>query len=77
MPFYLQNTIKIGKIGQIFINLEEILKFLPRKKKFRDTKNTHQVGSKSDDQEMIFFNHVSHPACSDKRIGKLQFWGQE
>lgn len=28
MPSYLQNTIKIGKMGQDFINLEETLTFL-------------------------------------------------
>ena len=42
MPFCLQTTIELGKLGQDFIDLEEILKFLYRKN-FTDTKNnTHE-----------------------------------
>lgn len=48
VPFYLQNTIKVGKMGLSFTGLEHILKFLPRKKKITDTKyNTYQLGGKS------------------------------
>ena len=40
---------KIGKMGLSFTDLEQILKFLPRKKKFTDIKyNTHQVCGKSE-----------------------------
>ena len=47
MPCYLQNTLMIGKFGQDFIDLEEILNFLPRKNNFTDTKY-NQVGGKSE-----------------------------
>ena len=32
MPFYLQNIVMIEKFDQDFIDLEEILNFLPREK---------------------------------------------
>ena len=46
MLFYLQNTVTIEKFDQDFIDLEEILNFLPRKNNFTDTKY-NQVGCKS------------------------------
>ena len=46
MSFYLQNTVTIEKIDQDFIDLEEILNFLPRKNNFTDAKY-NQVGGKS------------------------------
>ena len=46
MPFYLQNIVTTEKFDQDFIDLEEILNFLPKKNKFTDTKY-NQVGGKS------------------------------
>ena len=46
MLFYLQNTVTIEKFDQDFIDLEEILNFLPRKNNFTDAKY-NQVGGKS------------------------------
>ena len=61
LPLYLQNTIMIGKFGQDFIDLEEILNFLPRKKTSLIKNN--QVGGKSGN---YFLSHIYYPPCSEK-----------
>ena len=57
LPLYLQNTIMIGKFGQDFIDLEEILNFLPRKK----TSLIQSIIKWVVNQETTFLNHIYYP----------------
>ena len=79
VPFYLQNTIKVGKMGLSFTGLEHILKFLPRKEKslIQSIIHINWVGN----QEIIFLNYICCPECSEKSqqttagVGGRGGWG--
>ena len=68
----LQNRIKIREIDQNFTDLVEILKFLPRK-----TSLIQSIIKWVANQEIMFLNHICHPAYSERRVNKLKFMGQE
>ena len=62
MPCYLQNTLMIGKFGQDFIDLEEILNFLPRWKTL-----IQSIIKWVANQELIFLNtSTTFNVCSQK-----------
>jgi len=67
MPCYLQNTLLIGKFGQDFIDLEEILNFLPTWKTNKQTSLIQSIIKWVANQELIFLNtSATLNVCSQK-----------
>ena len=75
MPCYLQNILMIGKFGQDFIYLEEILNFLPRWKTNKQTSLIQSILKWVANQELIFLNTSATLNLCSQKTWQSTPWG--